>query len=739
MKGPGTHCTTALLVVGLLSIAGYARADEERPSREQIERRLAELDAERARLREQLDEQLNTQQQIATQPTTAGDVDPTAKSDRSQAAPAVGPALAREMIVVARRRPGDARRATPSIITFGRSDLVRRQSSHVADVLQEAPGVYVVSDGPRGQFTRVFTRGAGSTQTLVLVDGIPQNDATTGGGFDFNDLTASGIERVEVLKGSYGVLYGSEAIGGVINVVTRRGRGDPGGFVRFEAGSFDTHREVLGFGGASDRGDFSITVENAGAHGERKNEDYSQHGVTGRFGLDVSDELRAEVSLRFADSQVDSPFDFASSGVLPLDSNIHRTRETFSTGVSLTWEANDWLSLQLTGSALGVDSSFNNGPDGTTTIDPDFTPGSGDEFSVVQDELRTLNEQTDLRGRLSATADIGTALELESVDDGGLGVELTVGGEYLDQDSRSVVTFPDFNAATSTTTDAHHVTTTDSLFAQFDLALPEIGPFDQAVLTFGTRRDEHSVFGSETSPFIGARVAIPGTGIRLRAARGEGFRAPKPAELFDGFSGNLDLAPETSRSFDIGGEIDLLDGDVTLGVTWFDLEVDDLIAYSSTDTTPSRPFGRLVNLDRTRTRGFEYSARADLGQGFTARASMTVQNPRNERTGAVLPLRAKHFGSAGVSWTNGTWSVSADAFISGHLDNVGGTVTYPEPRERSRPGRRKVLKLTARYVASDTLTWFGRIENLLDDDYVTTPTAPAGAPFGVFLGAELKF
>jgi outer membrane cobalamin receptor len=116
-----------------------------------------------------------------------------------------------------------------------------------------------------------------------------------------------------------------------------------------------------------------------------------------------------------------------------------------------------------------------------------------------------------------------------------------------------------------------------------------------------------------------------------------------------------------------------------------------------------------------------------------------VQNPRDRGTGGVLPNRARHFGSVGVSYRDRDWSLSLDAFVSGHLPHQGGAVTYPEPGERRSPGRRTLVNLTARYRVSDGFAVFGRVENLLDDDHVSSPTSPAGLPLGVFFGVELDF
>ena len=643
------------------------------------------------------------------------------------------------IVVVAKRYATPRDRITAAVTVLDEDDIARRQATHVDEMLREIPGVQVVRDGPTGHYSRLFIRGAASNQTLVLVDGIPQNDATTGGGFDFNDLGAAAVERIEVLRGSYSVLYGSEAIGGVVSVTTKRGRGEPGGFVRLEGGSFDTHRESAGVSGVEDALDFALSASNYETHGERSRESYRGSDVTSRIGYQLDEQLRLDWSGRYVDSVVQSPYDFATSGVLPEDDNIERRRRTYSTGIGLVWDADPALTLRAHTSYLALRSKYHNGADGAETVDPDFVPGSGDEQQVVRDELRSDNDEDDVRGRLDGTWRMGETLGWRVPEDGGFAFDVTAGGEWLRQESDSRTTSPDFGATTSSTQQLDDTTRTHSLFTQADLRAPDAGPLTDGLITVGVRYDDHSEAGDETSPYVGGRVAIEPTDTTLRASYGEGFRAPSPSELLDPFVGNTDLSAETSRSRELGVEQRLADGRVVFGVTWFELEIDDLIAYDADFTSPTRPYGALRNFGRARTRGTEWSGAADVGGGFTVRGSFTRQDPEDRDTGMDLPNRVRWFGSLGVTWSEGPVQVSLDGYISRELHQQGGRYTYPDPSERARPGKMKLVNLTARWRASDSLSFFARVDNLLDDDYVATPAAPAGPPLGVFVGAQWDF
>jgi vitamin B12 transporter len=629
------------------------------------------------------------------------------------------PQLEKEIVVVASRREEPAADATQAIKTFGVDDFDRRRPFSIADVLRETPGAFVSPDGPPGQFTRVFLRGAASNQTLVLVDGIPQNDATAGGLFDFGDLGMTGVERVEVLRGSYSVLYGSEAIGGVVEVTTRRGHGPLSGYALAEYGSFGTRREEVGVSAGDRRFDFAVAAGDSATDGPRDREAFAEHDAVGRFGVAFTDTLRIDGSLRVADSRVESPYDFATSGVLPKDDDIGRRRETTSGGGTLTWDASQWLTVRATGSAFDVWSRFKNGPD-------DAPDG--------RDELDAVNAATDLRGRLEATATF--ARQTGEKRKSGVGVDATFGGEYLDQRSVSTTTSPNFGAPGSSTTRSNDTTRTKSGFVQANARLPDFGTDDakpvtkNAVVTAGLRRDLHSEFGGENSPYVGARVDVLET--TLRSSYGEGFRAPKPSELFDPFVGDPNLGPETSKSIDVGASRRFLDGRLMVGVTWFRLRVEDLIAYDASTF-------KLANFSRTETTGMEYETAADLGRGFDVRGSLTSQNPRDLDTGKPLANRPRTFGSAGVQWRRDAWRVSLDGFFSGKDRGQGGEFTAPDGDERGHPGRRTTVDLTASWQASEKVLVFAGVRNVLNDKWVATPNSPESPGIGAFAGVQLDF
>lgn len=630
-----------------------------------------------------------------------------------------GPALVEAIEVVARGVPSPLGTAVPRVHVIGSDDIERRQATNVLDLLSEVPGAYVLTDGPRGQTSRVFLRGAASNQTQVLVDGVPQNDATVGGLFDFNDLSTAAVERVDVLRGSYGVLYGSEAIGGVVAVTTRAPKGPWGGFVRTEGGSFRTHREVVSVGGGDDGFGLRVTGANEGSRGDHDREAWDAREVTARIAARVAQDVWAEFSLRSVESEVESPYDFPGFGAttLPEDENIVRTRDTTSLALSFTHAPRDWISTRLSLSRLRVDSTFRNRADGV---------------AGGIDELDSRNEAVDTRVRLQTTLRVARAAGWRARRDGGVELDVTLGGEHQSESSESSATFPNFGAPGATTTEIDRTPRTTSGFVLAEARFADGTLARRGVLSAGVRSDRHSEFGGETSPFAGGRFDVAATDTTLRANWGRGFRAPKPAELDDPFAGNPDLGPETSTSFDVGASQPILDGRVVAGATWFRVDTDDLIAFDTSTFT-------LENIQETRTTGWEYEVAADAGSGFTVRGAFTRQNPRDRNTAAPLPSRSRDFFGGGVAWQRGAFRVSLDGLVTGRHPHEGGEFTAPDGEAREAPGRRSLVTLSARWRASDAVTVFGRIENLLDDAWVATSRAPAGTGIGVMLGLEARF
>ncbi|MGH7858164.1 MAG: TonB-dependent receptor, partial [Candidatus Binatia bacterium] len=261
---------------------------------------------------------------------------------------------------------------SPSISVVTGEQLERKQVTTVADALREVPGVAVSESGPRGSTTSVFLRGADSDQVLVLIDGIEVN-STTAGFFDFSNLTPENIERIEVLRGWGGTLYGSEAIGGVIQIFTRRGEGPPRGSVSAAGGNAYTDREVADVSGRSGIFSYSAAASHIRSEGFKpENDDYENTVVSGRVDADVGQDARSGVVFRLGSAEFGN---FFSNNFLAAPDPNARQEDAFAAGRG-EWSHRPLRNLEyrLAVSYARDDLEFRDRPDETETgsTDSDF-------------------------------------------------------------------------------------------------------------------------------------------------------------------------------------------------------------------------------------------------------------------------------------------------------------------------------------------------------------------------------
>ncbi len=608
--------------------------------------------------------------------------------------------LSREILVTATRIEREARETGATVSVVTREEFEARQARRAVEALRSVPGAYVSAGGPPGSPSSLFLRGAASNQAVVLVDGVKVNDPTLGGQFNFFDLGLLGVSRIEVLKGGASTLYGSEAIGGVVNVVGVRFRGRPRGRVRGEGGSHGHYLFEAAGGGTFGAFDLGGGVSRSRWRNDRPDNGFLRDTWVGRIGCRVSDGLYAWGTVRTIEARVQDPWDFPFGAQIPRDGNLRRRRNTTLGSLGLTHDVSEEFRWTVRGSILDVNSLLRNGPD-----------RAGDP-----DELRS-----------RAEAQVRTVTCTGTFSPGNLpgGVEVTVllGFEYEDEISENRVASP-FGESELDRTVRNR--------AAFVLAQAEIP--ERVTVSGGLRRDRNSFFGYETTASASLLCRAGSVGPRLRANYGEGFRAPEPIEFDDPFVGNPGLSPEASTSLDVGLSQDLLEGAVELAVTWFQLRTTDLIAYSPETF-------RLENFRKTRTRGVEGSVRVRPAEGWHLRAYATVQNPRDlsARAGeeSRLPGRPRSFGGGEIGFEGGGLTALLTLDFSGDFP-AAGRVT-PDGRRRDHPGRKLLLALAASLALSERATLFARVENLLDDAWYDSDLAPDGLGRGFHLGLEVRF
>jgi vitamin B12 transporter len=594
---------------------------------------------------------------------------------------------------------------SPSVTVITAEDLARKQVTTVADALREVPGVVVSESGPRGSTTSLFLRGAESDQVLVLVDGIEVN-GTTAGFFDFSNLTPENIERIEVLRGWGGTLYGSEAIGGVIQIFTRRGEGPPRGSVSVAGGHGYTDREVGEVSGRSGIFGYSASASHIRTEGfEGDNDDYENTVVSGRVGADVVEDGSAAIVFRLGSSEFGN---FFGNNFLGAPDPDARQEDAFSAGRGeWTHRPLESLEYRLAVSYMRDDLEFRDRPDAAETSSTDS------EFLA---EMLSGDAQTNLSWWNDAVQSIF-----------GLEVETRAG------DVDSTFSDPIFGSFAS---EFDRTVRTVSGYTLQQLFLDD----RRLVLTGGVRLDDNNRFGEEVSPAGGASYGLAATGTRFRVTYAEGFKAPTLNELFFPNFGNPNLDAETSREVTTGFDQPFGGERAVVSASWFHRDVDDLIQGVPQETG----LLRAENTGDASIEGLEASVDVDVFDGVRMGGQYTFLDVDAEPSGRVR--RPKHGGSVHLVVTREGLRTDGDALtIDARLMLVGDRDDFdPEAffAVTENPAYQRA-DLAASYGwpvsfgGVNRLSVFARVENLLDRDYDETLGFPA-RPVNVLAGLRME-
>ena len=514
--------------------------------------------------------------------------------------------FAETVVVTATLEPAPEDDLPAAVTVVERAEIEARQAVDLPDVLATVPGLALVQAGPPGQQTSVFLRGADSEQTLLLWNGIPLNDPFFGGA-NWQFVPLDGAARVEVARGPFSALYGSQAVGGVVQVVSGV---EPGVALRLEGGEDGYRRVGVAAAHATERLRLDVAGSLRRGGGPLANDDFDAEDVLARARWTVRPGISVGVLARQGDAETGIPL---SGGLPSLRRSIEwREREV---ALPLSIERRRW-GLEAHLSQATFDSAFR---------DPD------DPFGFTASDTGA----EALRGRAVAT------WRQAGGRDGWLA--LGAEAERLEVDNRSVF---------GTNLDGARQET----WAVFAQASRGLGPLR---LDVGARRDENDVYGGATSLRAGALWEVGG-GVRLKAGYGESFRAPSLGELFFPGSGNPDLRPEIGESAELG--VELRRGPFRAALTGFETRQRDLIDFDFVAF-------RNVNLGRARSRGVEAEAGWARGAG-AIRAHATWLDAEDRVTGEPLLRRPEESAGLVATFTPGPWTLSAEGLYVGDRPDV---------------------------------------------------------------------
>jgi vitamin B12 transporter len=611
-----------------------------------------------------------------------------------------------DIIVTSTAVPMPADAVAAAVTVLAGDDLRARGIRFVQDALAEVPGFFVVQPGSFGAVSSLFARGGESDYVKVLVDGVPANQP--GGGFDFATLSTDNVERIEIVRGPSSVVHGSDAVTGVVQIVTRRGRGPVRASASAEAGTFGaTDVEASAAGGGS-RAGWSAGGSRFGTSGTYPfNNDLTAHTVSARVAGRPGAASDASLALRYAWNTFHFPTD---GGGVPVDSN------QFSRGRALTagLQAGQWLGKRIE-ARLAVALSR------TRYEFDDRMDHAGDTsgFAYASDRRldagrRSADARINVRAFPSGVVTLGAHYELEHERQQGTLISNFGGGPFEEAQ-------PPFDRRRSNW----------APYAQGIMELPG-GPGVNA----GVRVDDNEAFGTFFTWRAGAAWRLR-TGTRLRVSAGTAFKAPTFSENYAASPfevGNPALEPERTRSWEVGAEQALLRGILSLSAAYFDQRFRNLIQYVSAE--PGAP--TYENLGAADSRGIETGATVRPADGVTLSATYTRLHTRVTDAGASLSpgfaagerliRRPSHSGRIGAAWRAGERAVvSASALLIGGRDDVDFSAF---PASRVRLPAYQVVDLSADVTVLGAsagrvgLALTARLENALDATYLTVVGFP---------------
>lgn len=543
--------------------------------------------------------------------------------------PPLPPTVKGEIVVTASALPETVESTPAGVTVITKKEIEQQGDRDVADVLREVPGMVLSRTGSQGRATSLFTRGANSTHTLVLWNGIEINNPYFAG-YDWGRFSTAGVEQVEVVRGPYSALYGSDAVAGVVNVLTAPTRSSVGAAAELGGHGLRNLQAAVSY---VDRGQsLSASVERRVDDGFAPNDDFAQNSANVLWRWTSADRFTIGVAARGTSYRLGIPFDLnaTATALVPTPQRRQRGNE-----------------LQL---AVPISQSF-----GTFGYELTLSESRRrDDFHDPRDPFGLVDQSTDSTARrVRFTTNVKT-----------FGGTLVAGGEL----SRATVN----DASTYGVNLANDRRTERSVFAEDRLSFGSGA--SRVEISGGARYDRFDTFGSQISPRIAAAWIVGQN--KLRAAYGEAFRAPSVGELYYPFSGNRDLRPERSRSAEIGYD-HAIGTSGALSATLFRGRYRDLIVFDNATYA-------FANVGRARTQGIEIAIAHDVLPSLHAALSYTYLDARDDQT-ARQPLlrRPRNSGSLVLTYRRGAADTSLVVLHSGRRDDIMPVAPFSRVSDRA--------------------------------------------------------
>lgn len=496
-----------------------------------------------------------------------------------------------EVVISATKTLSNSVELANSISVIDSEQISNSNSNNVFDVLRNETGISFTRQGGNGTLSNIYIRGANSSHTLVLIDGVEVNLINDPGGvYDFSALPIDNIDRIEVLRGPQSTLYGSDALAGVINIITKKGNGSPRFSLLTEGGSYNSYKAQLGVNGSLQELTYSVALSRTGSdgfsnasekYGNTEKDGYTFNNLSSIIGYNINENTQVNFYTRFTKSKSD--YD-QFGGVFGDDPTYVFNQEE----LSLRGEGKIKLFDGRLNQKIGL-SFFRN------LRKYSYDTSASNIFyshSLYDGRKYKLDWQNDFQLNESNLFTSGVDFEYEEMS-----------SEYF---FLNYVGLPDYASIFPLRNSK-----TISGYIQDQLNLGNM-----FFASAGIRYDHHNQFGSQITYRFAPAFLITGTSTKIKATVGTGFKAPSLFNLYDPTYGNENLKPEKSFGWDVGAEQFLSKENFSIGVTYFDNKFSDMFGFDNVTF-------QTININKVETNGVEVFTKVILFDYLTLKANYT--------------------------------------------------------------------------------------------------------------------
>jgi vitamin B12 transporter len=589
-----------------------------------------------------------------------------------------------EIVVTATRTNTPSVEIASSISVIDSAEIVQSNKINVLGLLKDQYGLSISQSGGPGQLAQLYMRGASPGDVLVLIDGVKVNmPDDPENSYDFSNLPLDNIDKIEILRGPQSTLYGSDAMAGVINIITKKGNGTPSYFFNLEGGSLNSFKGLAGINGSYRQADYSITFSKTGSdgipaadevYGNTHSDGYDDYNISSRLGWTINPNIRLNAYADFNSGKIDLDQHGGPYGDDPTYINYHE-QGTYKAdaniiGLQGLWQQDISFSFMRNLRRYNYDSTLNN-------------PASSGSF--YQGNIYQLEWQNNIKIMQSQLLTFGLSADKQNSSSADSYLSSVYGN--------SIYALPEKDMNTLSGYLQDQIKLSNNIFT-----------------TAGIRYDNYGNLGSALTYRITQTYLIEGTDTKLKAAFGTGFKAPSLSDLYDPNYGNPDLESEKSNGWEAGFEQYLFNYDVLFGVTYFSNNFWDLIGYNSNYVS--------INIDKAQTDGIESYIKTDFSRNIRVDASYTLTNsidksPEDENFSLIRRPKNSAALTFNYNFLNKA-NVNFDVVYVGKRNDEDFS-TYPY--QIVQLGAYTLLNISASYSILENVQLYGRIENALNKKY----------------------